>query len=71
MKSKRTTISMPDALWEIAERRAEEDHYPSVTGYLQYLIREDDRKRRDQAAASVTPAASRRIAPHIKPRQGN
>lgn len=71
MSTKRTTISMPSALWEITVRRAEEEHFPNASAYLQYLIREDERKQRDRAANPLSSEAPRQRAPRIKPRQGN
>jgi Arc/MetJ-type ribon-helix-helix transcriptional regulator len=52
MKLRRSTISMPADLWDIAERMASDDHYPTVSGFLQELIRSAWKSRNTPGGAS-------------------
>lgn len=42
-RTKRTALSMPGSLWEKAKQRSIALDYPSVTDYIQALIRADIR----------------------------
>lgn len=43
---KKTSISLPERLWDAAEKRAEQLGHTSLSGYLQDLIRRDAERHR-------------------------
>jgi hypothetical protein len=40
--AKQKKVSIPEDEWEIAERRAKEEHFSSVTGWIRHLIRQEE-----------------------------
>jgi hypothetical protein len=68
-KAKPRNLTFPDAIWELADRLARDQHFSGVSPYLTHLIKED---ARNTASSSLDlPGARKRAiragAKRIKP----
>lgn len=54
MSTKRVNVTMPDTLWEIAQKRAEDLHFGgNVSAYLAHLIRLDSGVVSEESASRL------------------
>ncbi len=60
MSTKRTTITLPESLVEVAQAIMRDRHFEDFSGFLQQLIREESERRqavlRETASTGTTPA---------------